>query len=358
MKHSEQPSVLSFTPHDFIPEGKKHVCDRRVAALHCVIRKALVDASEVSICIDSDGHPEAKSAILQSLQEVRLGSSEKIWSTIQGQTLTLSRQRPRVSSQDIQRNLHGHAGGIMQNPRSLLERADHCWDAHLLYAKAHVHEKLQKTEHRKLDPRTTESLLRGRSAEFILQMVLESYAKTFTAQGYKTAELMDRSNPLRLPAGNASDRQYNSRYTTFHNVEFHASESIGNRHVTARHRPMAESRWTLTEMDAALTTGFTEDEKKFDRLYLFDATTSEHSWREKMLLKTTKLADFIHDMKEQGIHVQLINVLMSDPERSIDTRAYRQAENAHVQGLSLPLGSEVDLLTTRTAHALGLDIRR
>lgn len=341
---------VTFPAHQIFHPETDTVCDERLRALMHTLHRALKDASSVTLRVETS---EMQQEILQRLSDLLRSGEKPLWGTTQDDALILRKKAPRLSWDTIRRQLHGHAGGLKDNPDTLLQRDDQCWEEHLKYTQSHLRDEMKHQRVKALDPQTNERRIRGRSAEFILQMTLERFAETFSKFGYPVASLVDRSRPLILPQapnGNA----YRWHPTTFHNGELKASQLIGNTHQIQRHRPQQQSNFTMTEVDAAITTDLYAEDVQYGTLYLFDGTTSISQLREKVLTKVTKIMPFIEDMQDAGVRVEMVNVLLSDKPCS-----FRSEENAldkRVRSVTLPLSSLVDDITKRTATELNVPI--
>ena len=243
--HVSPAHELSLAAEDILRPEKDGICDQRLRFLQTQIHQALTLVPSLRLQLSSQGlAPDIQSQLLRQMAELFCGDKSRIWASVQGDSLIIREEAPRLSWSDIHEKLHAQAAILRRNPDSLLQRKDQCWDEHLKYTGAHLRDAMKQRNVKKLDSDTAERRIRGRSAEFILQMTLEQCATTFTLDEVQTARLINR--PARftfpdVPSGN----KYRWHPTTFHNGELKMSESISNTHARQRHQPMQQSNCTL-----------------------------------------------------------------------------------------------------------------
>jgi hypothetical protein len=222
---------------------------------------------------------------------------------------------------------------------------------HVHGARAALTEKRQKQSGH-LPPSQIESLLSGRSAEFIMQHVLERYLAPPPNPEDAQAHLIHRRRSLRFPEGpHSTDASHHLHFRTLYNCELNRTQRTGSAHGN---KPFHTSSLTLTEFDALATTGLDpEHPELFHTLYAFEATTMS-KLEEKMKDKESKLRPFKEDMNHRGINLHVFHVLLHS--RQIAPEQLAKMVNAPIPPdthlLALPLISSVDRVVRRTAKEL------
>lgn len=353
-------SEIKLSAADFSPQhsGKMGV-NSSLESLRASVQRAIALNGSVTISIQSGENNEgASSEILQNLERILTSASSQLWSTLSGNTLTLTNETPCLSFREIDEALQERAQKICSTD-SLTMTSPEAWGEHLKAVEAHIRDELRNANTNrksnqkvhKLDPATNERRIRGCVGELVLQQMLtDAFA---SGQQSSDTMLLDRKSKFSVPDG--SSGRYSLRFTTRLNCEIKFHQSIGNSHASHRHRPLQDSHGTLTEVDAAIATGMSPTGKHCSRLFLFDTTTSDEQFRAKLFKKPTQLEEFIYAMDERGTDVQIIIVELASPDISLKMMPLR-TRGGNVDGLVLRPGNIVDILTRKSAQDLSLEI--
>lgn len=353
-------SEIKLSAADFSPRQSGKIGEHvSLESLRASVQRAIALNGSVTISIQpSENNEGASSEILQNLERILTSASSQLWSTLTGNTLTLTNETPCLSFRDIDEALQERAQNICST--DLLTMASpEVWGEHLKAVQAHIRDELRNTNTNrksnqkihKLDPATNERRIRGCVGELVLQQMLtDAFA---SRQKSSDTMLLDRKSRFAVPDGLSG--RYSLRFTTRLNCEIKFHQSIGNSHASHRNKPLQDSQGTLTEVDAAIAAGMDPTGKHCSRLFLFDTTTSDEQFRGKMLKKPTQLQEFIYSMEDRGIDVQIVIVELASPDIPLKMMPPRTREG-HVNGVILRPGNIVDVLTRKSAQELSLEI--
>jgi hypothetical protein len=301
--------------------------------------------------------------VLHHLNELLFQSSTTLRGIIVGRELVIQEESRILEHAVLEQSLTQSANTIARRgQRTDFLQDQTAWGSHLSAIQAHLRDELknQRVHHKQLtelDPATNERRIRGCTAEFVLQRMLAQTLSN-SSPSETDAVLLHRAARIGLPS---QDRrsvipcEYRFHFTTPLNCEIKFNQHIANTHVRHRNRPMQQSTGSLTEVDAVVATDYDESAKQYRRFYLFDATTSDEQYGNKLLTKPTKLEHFIHDMEDRGVDIQVVIVEMASPD--VPLRMHRAPKGqGHVSGIVLRPGNIIHEMTKKAAAELHVPI--